>query len=77
MSNSIKINIDNEEFEIDIPEGDYETIAGYITAAIGRIPDKGEKIELENYYFVILHSSKTKINLVKMFVYPKATSEEE
>lgn len=70
LSGKIEIDFLNEEHELNIPNGDYETIAGYITAKIGRIPLKGEKIKINNYHFVILHSSKIKINLVKMFTYP-------
>lgn len=70
VSGKIETDFINETFELNIPNGDYETIAGYITTKIGRIPLKGEKIKIENYQFVILHASKIKINLVKMFVYP-------
>ena len=70
VSGKIETDFINETFELNMPDGDYETIAGYITTKIGRIPLKGEKIKIDNYQFVILHASKIKINLVKMFVYP-------
>lgn len=70
LSGKIEIDFLNEEYELNIPEGDYETIAGYITTKIGRIPAKGEKIKIDNYQFIILHASKIKINLIKMFVFP-------
>jgi len=70
LSGKIEIDYLNEEFEMNIPDGDYETIAGYITAKIGRIPARGEKIKIDNYQFVVLHASKIKINLLKMFIYP-------
>ncbi|MCB9250653.1 MAG: HlyC/CorC family transporter [Ignavibacteriales bacterium] len=72
LSGKIEIDYLNEEYELNIPDGDYETIAGFITAQIGRFPDKGEKIKINNFDFVILHSSKIKINLLKMFVTPKS-----
>ena len=71
LSGKIEIDYLNEEFELNIPDGDYETIAGYITSIIGRIPDKGEKLKIDNYNVIILHASKIKINLIKLFVYPK------
>ncbi|MCB9260084.1 MAG: HlyC/CorC family transporter [Ignavibacteriales bacterium] len=70
LSGKIEIDYLNEEHELNIPEGDYETIAGYITSKIGRIPEKGEKIKIDSYQFIILHSSKIRINLVKMFIFP-------
>ena len=32
----------NEELELDLPTGDYETVAGFILEALGHIPDEGE-----------------------------------
>jgi len=75
LSGKIEIDFLNEEYELEIPDGDYETIAGYITSHLGRIPTKGEKIKIDNFNFVILHSTKIKINLVKMFVFPKIIKE--
>jgi CBS domain containing-hemolysin-like protein len=72
LSGKIEIDFLNEEHELNIPDGDYETIAGYITTRIGRIPAKGEKVKIDNYQFVILHASKIKINLIKMFIFPPA-----
>ena len=67
---SAKIEIDflNEEFNLQIPEGEYETIAGYITSFTGSIPSPRERIEINKYEFEILRSSKQKIELVKLFV---------
>jgi putative hemolysin len=33
-----------EELELPIPEGDYETVAGYVLAALGHIPKEGETV---------------------------------
>jgi len=68
LSGKIEIDFLNEEHELNIPEGDYETIAGYITSKIGRIPSKGEKVKINNFHFIILHTSKIRINMIKMFV---------
>ncbi len=72
LSGKIEIDFLNEEHGMKIPDGDYETIAGYITTKIGRIPLKGEKVKIDNYQFIILHASKIKINLIKMFIFPSA-----
>jgi len=69
LSGRIEIDFLNDEYELKIPDGDYETIAGYITTKIGRIPQKGEKIKIDNFQFIVLHASKIKINLLKMFIY--------
>ena len=68
VSGKIEIDYLNDEFEFSIPEGDYSTIAGYITYKIGRIPIKGETLKIDNLTVLILKSDKTKINLCKIIL---------
>lgn len=68
ISGRVEIDFINDKFSFEIPEGDYETIAGFIMANIGRIPEKGETVEVGKFKIQILHSDETKINLVKLFV---------
>lgn len=66
LSGKVEIDILNEEYDLKIPEGDYETIAGFIMYKIGRIPVKGESFKIDNFTIMILRSDKTKIDLVKL-----------
>jgi len=67
-SSRVEIDRLKEEYGLQIPEGDYETIAGFVTSNIGRIPLRGENLEIGNLKFLILHSDKTKINLMKIYL---------
>ena len=71
ISGRVEIDRINEEFELNIPEGDYETIGGFIITNIGRIPSRGEIIEIPPYKIQILYSDKTKIDLIKVFIDPE------
>ncbi len=51
----------NEEMGLGLPEGDYETVAGFVLSLIGRIPRQGEQIKYKNLKIVI-----TKMNAVKV-----------
>jgi len=66
LNGKVEIDILNEEYDLKIPEGDYETIAGYIMYKIGRIPLKGESFQIDDNQFLILRSDITKIDLVKL-----------
>ena len=66
LNGKVEIDTLNDEYELNIPEGDYETIAGYIMFKLGRIPLKGESFQIEDNQFLILRSDKTKIDLVKL-----------
>jgi len=65
-----KVDVDqlNEEYDLRIPEGDYETVAGYITSRTGKIPLKGELFVIDHFKALIIRSDKTKIDLVKLFI---------
>lgn len=65
-----KVEIDyiNEQLELDIPEGDYATLGGFITSHIGRIPQKGEKIVIGRFQIIILRANNIRIELVKITV---------
>lgn len=71
LSGKVEIDYLNEEMDFKIPEGDYETIAGYITYKIGRIPKKGESFKLDNYTILILKSDNTKIDMIKLTINPE------
>ncbi|MBI9070311.1 MAG: HlyC/CorC family transporter [Melioribacteraceae bacterium] len=68
ISGKVEIDHINEEYDLRITEGDYETIGGFITSYVGRIPEKGEEFEIDQFAFTILRSDNTKIDLVKVFV---------
>ncbi len=67
LSGKVEIDFLNEEHEINIPkEGDYETVAGYIMFKTGRIPQRSELLNLDNFTIQILKSDKTKIDFIKL-----------
>ncbi len=56
----------NEELGIDLPEGDFETIAGFALAALGHIPVQGEQFEFANLRLEITEMNGLKIEAVKV-----------
>ena len=42
------LNIEDfaEQTGVELPDGPYETVAGYVVAALGRLPDRGDTIEI-------------------------------
>jgi len=59
----------NETYKLEIPEEDsYGTLGGFIVDFTKDIPQKGEKIKIGNYHFLIEECSNKKIDLVKMTI---------
>lgn len=68
ISGKVEIDHLNEKYKIGIPEGDYETIAGYVENRIGRIPKQGESFLIDNYDIIVVKATQTKIELLKLIV---------
>lgn len=70
ISGKVEVDHINEKYSatggINIEEGDYETLSGFITTKIGRIPSQGEVITIGNFRIQIVRASPKKIELVKL-----------
>jgi len=49
-----------------VPEGDYETVAGFLLARIHRFPEKNEKIIIDSLEYTILKSTAKSIDLLRI-----------
>lgn len=57
----------NSEYNLELPESDeYETIAGLIVTIHENIPNEGDIIEINDFYFEILECSNSKIEKIKL-----------
>jgi putative hemolysin len=57
----------NSEYNLELPESDeYETLAGLIVTIHEDIPNEGEIIEIDDFYFEILECSNSKIEKIKV-----------
>ena len=57
----------NEKYGNMIPEGDYESVGGYIISQLGRIPNKGEHLFMPLGQMVIIKASARQIHQVKIY----------
>ncbi len=59
----------NQTYKLNIPESDsYGTLGGFIVDHTKEIPQKGNKISIGNYNFIIEEASNNKIELVKLTI---------
>ncbi len=56
----------NEQFELDLPKEGYETIGGFILAALDRLPQKGETVRHEKAVFEVVDVHRYGIKRLRM-----------
>ena len=75
LSGRLEIDRINEEYDLNLPEGDYDTLSGFIIAHHETIPEQNEVIEIGKYSFKIMDVSETKIETVKLEINEQADSQ--
>lgn len=68
ISGKVEIDFINEKYKLNIPIGDYETIAGFIITSSGRIPIQGENVKIDHFNFLIARASNKNIEMVKLVI---------
>jgi putative hemolysin len=64
LDGGFRIEEANEELGLNLPSGDYETVAGFILSHLGRIPNQGEQFKYQNLKFVVTEMRGMKIEKV-------------
>ena len=60
------LNEEFEELDINIPDGDYETVAGFIMQKLGKMPKVGDHFEYSKLIFEVLEMKGLKLEIVKV-----------
>ena len=66
MDAGLAISDVNEELGLEIPEGDYQTLAGFILDRLGRIPEVGDVMEYGDLRFTIKVMERVRIEEVEL-----------
>ena len=67
FSGRLDINYINEHYELTIPESnEYQTLAGYVMSAAGKIPKPMEQIVTKQFTITVLKVSNTRIELLRI-----------
>nr|WP_295935121.1 hemolysin family protein [uncultured Dyadobacter sp.] len=58
----------NDKYGWELPEGDYDTVAGMLIHFSGDLPDENEVVDMPPYSFQIVSVQDTRIELVKLTI---------
>ena len=66
------LNLDDFEDEtgIELPEGPYETVAGFLMAQLGRLAVEGDAVDFEGHRIVVLDVEDRRVSRVRVTVVP-------
>ena len=63
---AMSIDEANEELKLNLPDGDFDTLAGFVLDKLGHIPDEGEILEYEDLKIEVTDMRALKIETVKV-----------
>ena len=75
MDAGVAISEINEDMELDLPEGDYQTLAGFMLDRLGRIPEEGDVVEYRNLSLTVKVMDGVRIEEVELLRSPTTRSE--
>ncbi|MBU6213140.1 MAG: hemolysin family protein [Actinomycetales bacterium] len=56
----------SEDFGIDVPDGPYETVAGFMVAHLGRLPQPGDTVDVSGAHFEVAAMDGRRISRVQV-----------
>ncbi len=56
----------NERLGLDLPPGEYETVAGFLLEKLGKVPEEGETIEHDGLRFTVIEMRGVRISRVRV-----------
>ena len=65
VDGGVRVEEANEELDLDLPTGDYETVAGFILSHLGRIPKQGEHLKYKDLKIAIVEMRGRKIEKIQ------------
>jgi putative hemolysin len=66
VDGGVRVEEANEELDLDLPTGDYETVAGFILSHLGRIPKQGEHLKYKDLKITIAEMQGRKIEKIQI-----------
>ena len=78
VEGAMSIDEANEELRINLPDGDFDTLAGFVLDRLGYFPKEGETLEYDNLKIEVIEMKAFKIETVKITrSYPAEESAED
>lgn len=67
----------NDYFKANLSDEEFDTVGGLIVHKLGHLPNRGEKVELGRFRFVVLHADNRRVHLLKLVILPQHSGSHE
>lgn len=64
IDGGMRLDDANEKLELDLPEGEYETVAGFVLSLLEHIPKEGEQLKYKNLKLVVTEMKGVKVEKI-------------
>jgi putative hemolysin len=66
VDGQIRLEDVNEQLDLHLPEGDYETLAGFILEQLGRLPQPGDSLTYNGIRLTVLEMQGPRIKQIEI-----------
>jgi putative hemolysin len=66
VEGQVRVADANAELHLDLPSGDYETVAGFVLTHLGRLPDPGDSVFHQGVHLTVLEMQGPRIKRIKV-----------
>jgi putative hemolysin len=66
----------NEEFHVDLPQEDYNTVGGFVFGELGHAPHEGDTVEYDGVHFTVFETEGNRIERLEVEFQPAAHGHE-
>jgi putative hemolysin len=66
VDGGMRIEEANQELKLDLPAGDYDTVAGFLLSILGHIPKEGERIKYGNLKMRVTQMKELRIEKIRV-----------
>jgi magnesium and cobalt transporter len=71
---STRIDEFNHYFNAELPEGEFDTVAGLVMKQLGRMPRRGESVMLGTFEFRVMRTDRRRIDSLRVTIPPQFQS---
>ena len=66
LSGGMSVQEANENLNLDLPDGDYQTVAGFVLKHLGRIPEEGDTLQYNGLRLEVKEMHRFKIERIEV-----------